>query len=110
MPKILYRWILIWWTYFSGLQNFEELAEELYKPIIRKFKKTKVHSFFIENIWDADLADMQLISKFNKWIPFVLCVIDIYRKYAWVIPLKYKKGISKGLTWIQQQTKQNMSR
>ena len=53
---------------------------------------------------------MQLISKFNKWIPFALCVIDIYRKYAWVIPLKDKKGISKGLTWIQQQTKQNMSR
>ena len=44
----------------------KELAEELYKPIIRKFKKRKVHSSFIDNIWGADLADMQLISKFNE--------------------------------------------
>ena len=43
-----------------------ELAEELHKLIIRKFKKRKVHSSFIDNIWGADLADMQLISKFNK--------------------------------------------
>ena len=38
----------------------KELAEELQKPIIRKFNKRKVHSLFIENIWGADLADMQL--------------------------------------------------
>ena len=37
---------------------------------------------------------MQLISKFNKLISFLLYVIDIYRKYAWIIPLKDKKGIS----------------
>ena len=42
----------------------------------------------------ADLADMQLISKFNKGFRFLLCVIDIFRKYAWVAPLKDKKGIS----------------
>ena len=41
----------------------------------------------------TDLADTQLISSFNKEIKFVLCVIDIYSKYAWVIPLKYKNGI-----------------
>ena len=44
----------------------KELAEELHKPIITKFNKRKVHSFFIDNIWGADLAGMQLISKFNK--------------------------------------------
>ena len=48
----------------------EELPEELCKPIVKKFKKRKVHSPFIDNIWDADLADMQLISKFNKGIRF----------------------------------------
>ena len=48
----------------------KELAEELHKP--RKFKKIKVHSHFIDNIWGADLADMQLISKFNKGIRFLL--------------------------------------
>ena len=42
----------------------------------------------------ADLADMQLITKFNKGVRFLLCVIDIYSKYAWVIPLKDKKDIS----------------
>ena len=38
------------------------LAEELHKPIIKRFKKRKVHSSFIDNVWDTGLADMQLIS------------------------------------------------
>ena len=45
----------------------KELAEELQKPIIRKLKKGKVHSPFINNIWGAYLADMQLVSKFNPF-------------------------------------------
>ena len=53
-----------------------------------------MYSSFRDNIWGADLADMQLLSKFNKGYKFLLCVIDIYSKYAWVIPLKDKKGIS----------------
>ena len=67
----------------------KELAEEWHKPIIRKSNKRKVHSPFIDNIWGTDLADMQLISKFNKGFRFLLCVnvIDIYSKYAWVILL-----------------------
>ena len=72
------------------LQN-QQLAEELHKPIIRKFKKRRVFSSFKDNIWGADLADMQLISKFNKGIRFLFCVIDIFSKYAWVVPLKDKK-------------------
>ena len=64
----------------------KELTEELHKPIFRKFKKKKVYSPFIDNIWGADLADMQFISKFNKGFRFLLCVIDVYRKYTWVIP------------------------
>ena len=78
----------------NGNISNKELAEELHKPIIRKFKKRKVHSPFVDNIWGTDLADMQLISKFNKGINFLLCVIDIFIKYAWVIPLKDKKGIN----------------
>ena len=72
----------------------QELAEELHKPIIRKFEKRKVHSSFIDNTWGADFADIQVICKFNKVICFLLCVIDIFSKYAWVIPLKYKKGVT----------------
>ena len=71
-----------------------QLPNELHKPIIKKFKKRKVYSGFRDNIWGADLADMQLISKFNKGFRFLLCVIDISNKYAWVFPLKDKKGIS----------------
>ena len=66
----------------------QQLAKELHKPIIRKFKNIAVCSTFKENIWGADLADMQLISKFNKGIRFSLCVIDIYSNYACVVPLK----------------------
>ena len=52
--------------------------------------KKKVYSAFRDNIWGPDLADIQLISKFNKRDRFLLCVIDIYSKYAWVVPLKVK--------------------
>ena len=72
----------------------QQLAEELHKTIIRKFEKRKVHAAFKDNIWGADLVDMQLLSKYNKGIRFLLCVIDIVSKYAWVIPLKDKKGVS----------------
>ena len=72
----------------------EQLADELHKPIIRKFKKRKVYSAFKDNIWATDLADMQLLSRYNKGIRFLLCVIDIFSKYAWVVPLKDKKGVS----------------
>ena len=53
-----------------------------------------MHSPFMDNIWGADLAHMQLISKFNKVFWFLLCVIDIYSKDAWVILLKDNKGIT----------------
>ena len=80
----------------SGIVNKEniQLADELHKPIIRKFNKRKVHSSFRDNIWGVDLADMQLLSKFNKGFRFLLCVIDIFGKYAWGVPLKDKKGVS----------------
>ena len=51
-------------------------------------------SSFKDNIWGVDLANMQLLSKFKKGFRFLLCVIDIFSKYAWVIPLKDKKSIS----------------
>ena len=72
----------------------KKLAEELQKPITRKFEKRKVYPSFINNICDADLADMQLISKFKKGIRFLLCVIDILNKCACVFPLKDKKGFT----------------
>ena len=74
--------------------NNEILAEELHKPIIKNFKRRKVYSSFKDNIWGVDLANMQLISKYNKGIRYLLCVIDLFSRYAWVIPLKNRKGDS----------------
>ena len=79
----------------SGTKSMpnQQLADELHKLIIRKFKRRNVSSFKV-NIWGVDLADMQLISKYNKGIKFLLCVIDRFSKYAWVVPLKDKKGVT----------------
>ena len=68
--------------------------KKIHKQIIRKINKRKVDLSFIDSVWSADLADMQLVNKFNKGIRFLLCVIDIYSKYASVIPVKDKKGIT----------------
>ena len=88
------------------LQN-QQLAEELHKTIIRKLEKRRVYSSFKDNIWGADLTYMQLITNFIKGFRFLLCIIliiiifnilrfllriiDIFSKYAWVVPLKNKK-------------------
>ena len=98
---------LLWFTIFfdkksagSGVnmhannESSLDLAEELYKPIIKKFEKRTVYSRFKDNNCGADLADMELISKFNKGFTFLLCVIDIFSKNAWVVPLKDKKSIT----------------
>ena len=74
------------------MKENQQLANERHKPIIRKFKKRKVYSSFKDNIWGVDLADMQLISKHNKRIRYLLCLIDLFSKYARAVPLKNKKG------------------
>ena len=84
---------------FKNLKNTTKssssiLANELHKPIINKFDKRKVCSQFKDNIWGVDLPDMQSLSRKNKGIKYLLCAMDLYSKYAFVIPLKDKKGIS----------------
>ena len=64
----------------------QQLAEELHKPIIKKFKKRKVHGAFKDNIWDADLADTQLLSRHNKGTRFLLCVIEILLRILGLLP------------------------
>ena len=80
----------------SGISNEQnyQLANKLHKPILKKFKKRKVDSSFRDNIWGVDLADMQSQSKYNKGIKYLLCAIDLFSKYAWVVPIKDKKGTS----------------
>ena len=78
-------------TMGSGINNESlKLADKLHKPIIRKFNKRKVYSSFKDNIWGVDLADIQLLSKFNKGIKYLLRAIDLFSKYAFVVPLKDK--------------------
>ena len=83
----------------SGIANNEikqnlQLAEELHRPIIRNFKKRTVYSGFKDKILGVDLADMQSLGKYNKGINYLLCAIDIFNKYAWVVPIKDKKDVS----------------
>ena len=63
------------------------LADQLQKPVIKKFNKRKLYSQFKDNIWGVDLVDMQSLSRKNKGIKYLLCAIDLYSKYAFVIPL-----------------------
>ena len=80
----------------SGIVNEPnyQLANELHKPIIRKFKKRKVYASFRDNIWGIDLANMQSLSKYNKGNKYLLCTIDLFSKLAWVVRIKDKKGTS----------------
>ena len=79
---------------FKKLKNSSSiLADERHKPIIRKFNKRKAYSQVKDNIWGVDLADMQSLSRKNKGIKYLLCTIDLYSKYAFVIPLKDKKEL-----------------
>ena len=78
----------------SRIASSSILADELHKPIIKKFNKRKVYSQFKDNIWGVDLAEMQSLSRKSKGIKYLLCAIDLYSNYAFVVPLKDKKGIS----------------
>ena len=53
-----------------------------------------MYSSFKDNIWSVDLADMQLISKYNRGIRYLLRAINLFSKYAFVVPLKDKKGVT----------------
>ena len=62
--------------------------------LLENFKKRKVYSCFRDNNWGVDLADMQSLSKYNKGNQYLLYTIDLFSKYAWVIPMKDKKRTS----------------
>ena len=70
-----------------------QLANELHRQIIRKFKRRKIYSSFTDSIWSVGLAEMQSLSKCNKGIKYLLCATDLFSQYIWVVPLKDKRGI-----------------
>ena len=70
------------------------MAEELHKPVRRTFKKRRVYVKGLDEIWAADLIEMRPFAKYNKGVNYLLVVIDLFSKYAWLTPLKNKKGES----------------
>ena len=74
------------------LKFTDELVEELYKPVIRKFQRRRVNVNGIDEIWAAELIDLQAFSKDNNGIKYLLTVIDIFSKFVWIVPLKRKTG------------------
>ena len=78
---------------FKSISN-QQPADELQKPIIKKFKEGRIYSSFKDNILGVNLADMQLIGKYNKGITFLICMIDILSKSAWAVSLKKKQRIT----------------
>ena len=63
-----------------------QLADELHKPVRRRFEKRHVFAKQIDDIWAADLVDMSSFSRSNKGYKFLLSVIDVYSKYGWIVP------------------------
>ena len=58
----------------------EQLAEELHKPVTKKFKSRKICARFKDNIWTADLADIKSLSSHNKNVKYLSCV-DVFKKH-----------------------------
>ena len=75
-----------------GVSVNEQLVEKLHKTVTKKFKRRKVYARFKDNIWAADLSEMELFSSKNKSVKYLLCVIDYFTKYMCVKSLKDKKG------------------
>ena len=80
----------------TGVADIESIInlQTNFIEIIRKFKKRKVYLWFRDNIWGVYLADTQSLRKCNKVIKYLLCAIDLFSNYAWVVPLKNKRGIT----------------
>ena len=86
-----------------------QLANELQRQIIGKFRR-KDYSCFSDNIWGVDLTDMQSLSKCKKGTRYLLCAIDLFSKYAWVVPLKDKRGIAMVNTFQKKNLKRTQTK
>ena len=69
-----------------------DLGETLHKPQSRKFPTLPVKVFMIDEQWTADLIEVINISKQNKGYKYLLTVVDVFSKHAWVEPIKNKTG------------------
>ena len=78
-----------------GVENHNKiLSEELHKSKRKNYPRRKIIVNHIDEIFAADLVEMQKFAKLNRGYRYLLTCIDIFSKYSWVIPLKDKKGIN----------------
>ena len=79
----------------SEAENWQQnLANELHKPIRRKFIRRRVYANGIDEIWAADFVEMGKFSKWNNSVRYLLMIIDVFSKFTWIKPLKNKKADS----------------
>ena len=69
-----------------------QLANELHKPVRRRFGKSTVFAKQVDDIWTVDLVDMSPFSRSNQGYKYLLTVINVFSKYGWIVPLKPKTG------------------
>ena len=69
-----------------------QLADELHKPVRRRFQKRSVFAKQVDDIWTADLVDMSQYSRSTSGYKYIITVIDVFSKYGWIVPLKAKTG------------------
>ena len=67
-------------------------SNEVHKPKRKTFERRKIFVNSIDEIWAMDLASMENLADDNEGYKFILCVIDVFSKYAWCIPLKNKSS------------------
>ena len=75
-----------------GASVNEELPQEQHKPVLKKIRRRRAYARFKDNIWAADLAERGSLSSQNWGVKYLLCVIDVFTKYAWVKLLKDRKS------------------
>ena len=93
LPSMVYKFFDKKGFSGSGIatEPIYQIAKQLHRQIIRKFKRRSVYSSFRDNTWGVDLADMQSLTKYNKGMRYLLCANDLFSKYAWVVSLKDKR-------------------
>ena len=88
----------------SGMSVNEQLAKELHKPLIKKFKRRKVYVRFKDNIWGVDLAKMGSLAFRNKNIKYFLCIVDVFTKYINAsIEILIESNCKPSKLWIDQE-------
>ena len=76
----------------GGVEWTNQLAKELHKPVRRNFQKHRVFTPAVNWIWACDLADLSMYLRFNKGFKYLVCVIDTFSKYEYIIPIKSKNA------------------